>query len=430
VTAPPRNGLVRYTTRMKARQHCTPLIISNGHCSALRRVPLDQRKVDEGWLQTLLFEYPQLIPVEDIEPVFARLLPLARELPTPAGPVDLVYISPAGYITFVETKLWRNPEARRQVVAQIVDYAAAVSRWSYEDLTNAVRRAKCQSVSREESLYAAVGGQTELEEAEFIDTVARNLAAGRLLLLIAGDGIHEAVEQLAGALSKSPHLGFSLGLVEIALFTPPGDETTMIVQPRLLARTREIVRAIVEVRRGADLVDVAIVLPVPDEAGGAGVRRKLTEEVFLEKLAGTTSTQIASEFRVFLSEAESIGIEPTARDASMTLFWDEPMTGQRFTFGYVTWKNGVIETGFVRHFLERAGLDPDIGLSYLEEIARLLPGAELRERTLKRGGRPVEIWIGSRQIIFSDLLPHKKEWLEAIESAMGRIKEALSERES
>ncbi len=33
----------------------------------------------------------------------------------------------------VEAKLWRNPEARRKVIGQILDYAKELSRWNYED---------------------------------------------------------------------------------------------------------------------------------------------------------------------------------------------------------------------------------------------------------------------------------------------------------
>jgi hypothetical protein len=37
-------------------------------------------------------------------------------------------------LTLVECKLWKNPEARRQVVAQTLDCVSALSRWSYADL--------------------------------------------------------------------------------------------------------------------------------------------------------------------------------------------------------------------------------------------------------------------------------------------------------
>ncbi|MCC7020824.1 MAG: hypothetical protein IT332_13765 [Ardenticatenales bacterium] len=82
----------------------------------MARVPLGEASYNEDWLQQLLFEHPQLLPVAEIEPWFDGLLPVARELPTAAGPLDLLFINPRGYLTLVETKLWRNPTARREVV--------------------------------------------------------------------------------------------------------------------------------------------------------------------------------------------------------------------------------------------------------------------------------------------------------------------------
>ena len=54
-----------------------------------------------------------------LNPDISDSLPVVRELPTPAGPLDILYINPKGFLSLVETKLWRNPEARRSVVAQI-----------------------------------------------------------------------------------------------------------------------------------------------------------------------------------------------------------------------------------------------------------------------------------------------------------------------
>ena len=45
-----------------------------------------------------------------------------------------------GYITLVETKLWRNPDARRSVVAQIIDYAKELADWTYEKFVEAIKR--------------------------------------------------------------------------------------------------------------------------------------------------------------------------------------------------------------------------------------------------------------------------------------------------
>ena len=68
--------------------------------------------VSEGQIQEFIFDHPELLPVDEIEPFFKPLIPLCRELSTPAGPADILFINDRGLITLVECKLWKNPEAR------------------------------------------------------------------------------------------------------------------------------------------------------------------------------------------------------------------------------------------------------------------------------------------------------------------------------
>jgi len=77
--------------------------------------------------------------------------------------------------------------------------------------------------------------------------VARDLEAGRFLLLIAGDGIAEGTRRIGEYLSAQAGLAFDLGLIEIAeyRFHDPLTQTERrIVQPRLLARTNVIDRLV------------------------------------------------------------------------------------------------------------------------------------------------------------------------------------------
>jgi hypothetical protein len=91
----------------------------------------------------------------------------------------------------VEAKLWRNPEARRKVIGQILDYAKELSRWDYQDLQREISRATGRKGN---VLYDLVKDQhPTITEAEFVDDVTRTLAKGRYLLLILGDGIREGV---------------------------------------------------------------------------------------------------------------------------------------------------------------------------------------------------------------------------------------------
>ncbi len=228
-----------------------------------RAVPLHRRRLeiesggngyDEDWLQRLLFETPEILPIGEIDPAFAPATPLCRELPTAAGPIDLAYMSEEGRLSIVECKLWRNPEARRGAVSQILDYAKEISRWSYDELNDAVCRAARRS-GNTNALFDIVRAQHDtLDEATFVDDVARSLTSGRFLLIVVGDGIREGVERIADYLNQSAGIRITFGLVELAIFDmPEGSAGGVIVEPRVLAKTIEIERAVVR-RADAEVV--------------------------------------------------------------------------------------------------------------------------------------------------------------------------------
>ena len=97
----------------------------------------------------------------------------------------------------------------------------------------------------------------DLNEAVFVDATARALREGRFLLLIAGDGIREGITGMAELITRNAALGFSFGLVEVALYEF-GDQG-LVVQPRVVARTETIERTFVHLRaeRGDALQEVA-----------------------------------------------------------------------------------------------------------------------------------------------------------------------------
>lgn len=114
------------------RQFTTPLIIENDKTDSLTRIELTSKGYDEDWIQNLCFSNQNLLPIEEIETTFAGGIPICRELSVASGSVDLIYVNESGFITVGECKLWRNPEARRKVVGQILDYAKDISRWSLQ----------------------------------------------------------------------------------------------------------------------------------------------------------------------------------------------------------------------------------------------------------------------------------------------------------
>ncbi|QRM27886.1 hypothetical protein [Microvirga sp. VF16] len=206
------------------------------------RLPIgDTGGRNEAWLRDTLFSNPELLPINDIDPSFGPLLPLCRELRTEAGPLDIAYINPTGRLTLVECKLWRNPEARRKVVAQVLDYARAISRWSYSDLQRQVSMATGRQGNIPFELAKAVN--PTLVEHQFADAVVRTMRSGRFLLLIAGDGIREDIGALAELINRNAALGFSFGLVEVGLYDLGAGD--LAIQPRVTARTHVFERNVV-----------------------------------------------------------------------------------------------------------------------------------------------------------------------------------------
>lgn len=212
----------------------------------LRRVPLgsgvSSGGIDEATLQDLLFRFPQALPIATIDPSYAPAVPICRELALPAGYADALYVNHLGRLTLAEFKLWRNPQARREVIGQILDYAKDLASWSYEDLQRQVSLALGKSGN---ALYEMVRQQSpNLNEAEFVDNVTRHLRRGEFLLLIVGDGIHEGAANIVDFVQRYSGLHFNLAMVEAALYR---DEANgLIVQPRVLARTEIVQRFVVE----------------------------------------------------------------------------------------------------------------------------------------------------------------------------------------
>lgn len=199
---------------------------------------------NEAWLRDTLYAHPELLPVREIDPAFVPLIPLCKELRTKAGPLDAVFINPHGRLTLVECKLWRNPEARRKVVAQVLDYARAISRWSYSDLQRQVAAAtgKKGNIPYECSRAFA----PDLQESRFVDDTYNAMRSGRFLLLIAGDGIREDVGAIAELINRNAASGFTFGLVEVALYGL--EDGGLIFQPRTIIKTQTIERTVVLVR--------------------------------------------------------------------------------------------------------------------------------------------------------------------------------------
>jgi hypothetical protein len=221
---------------------------------ALRPVALASAGRAEAWLRDFLLAHPAVLPTAAIDAAYADPIPVCKELRTAAGRIDCLFVTRFGGLVVVECKLWRNPQARREMIGQILDYAKEIAAWGYADLQREVSIARGDRGAN--ALFDLVSRQyPDINEAEFVDSVARNLSRGRLMLLLAGDGIREGTESIVQYVGRYAGLHLTFGLVEVAGYEMP--DGRLLVQPRILARTANIERVVVRVEGpGAGLADV------------------------------------------------------------------------------------------------------------------------------------------------------------------------------
>lgn len=89
---------------------------------------------DEAWLQRYLANHPELLPLRDLEGIETIPRLIGRE---PLG-IDLLFADSRGLLTVVETKLVKNPELKRRVVAQVLEYGAALNKLDVPELCTAI----------------------------------------------------------------------------------------------------------------------------------------------------------------------------------------------------------------------------------------------------------------------------------------------------
>lgn len=403
------------------RQHNEPIVLFDGKVQRLERQDIrasTEESRNEDWLQNLIFENPQLLPLEEIEPAFLDPIPLCRELSTRVGPLDILFVNDRGMLTLVECKLLKNPEGRREVVGQILDYAQEISRWNFDDLNSAVEKQGTGIIEQVKNHLP----EDDFDEAKFIDWVTLNLKKGRFLLLIVGDGIRESVEGISEYLQEHASLNFSFALIEQAMHRLPDNMGGgLLVQPRTICRTVEIERAIVRIDGQGDRVEVLSSRPAKSRGSSSSSENKSTisEQDFYERLEKAISPEAKQGTLELLRELKNLGlkIEPSRQGMMVkTIEKDFVQTenGSPTQFNFIQ----ILHNGKV----DFKGYTGKLGAAYKNELASFNEDWKYfgdRENDFTRSVR-VE-W--NEQIELPDFLKVKEPWLELVERSLKNWRE-------
>lgn len=152
---------------------------------------------NEASLQQLIAEHPSLIPG-----VSARAV-ACREFSSGVGPADVVILDESGDLTLIECKLTTNPQIRREIVGQVLDYASRLWGTSVDQFEAAWRRASKSDVS------PLAGFDDEGEDTR--ERLAHNLELGRMRLVLAVDKVNDDLKRIVEYLN-------SITLSEVSVF--------------------------------------------------------------------------------------------------------------------------------------------------------------------------------------------------------------------
>jgi len=160
---------------------------------------------DEAQLQSFLAEYPTMIPFEDVSEEIPHPRVMLKEVGLPgSGSTDIVGVDEEGGISILECKLATNPEVKRKVIGQVLEYAAFLWRkpYGFLDEVSRARLKKPLAEAMKETLTDEL--LQEWSEGDFVQAVFDRLQSGDFRIVVAVDAINDELRQTIEYLTEGP----------------------------------------------------------------------------------------------------------------------------------------------------------------------------------------------------------------------------------
>jgi hypothetical protein len=207
-------------------------------------IPMEEADyVNEDELQRLLAEYWDLLPGDQIDPEDPRRwLFVGREIGVPGGTgesswwsLDHLFLDQDAIPTFVECKRASDSRARREVVAQMLDYAANGSAyWTAAALRELAIKKPEPGAPVNEPVGRLIGSEAVADIDAFWEKVEVNLRQGRVRLIFVLDEAPRELRRLSEFLNEQMR-DTEVLLLEIKQFKGLADQHALV--PRLIGRT-------------------------------------------------------------------------------------------------------------------------------------------------------------------------------------------------
>ena len=293
--------------------------------------PLEESRFEqEDHLQALIANHPDLLAGEQIDPAAPRrwiLISREQGIADTEGAsdrwsLDHLLIDQDAIPTLVEVKRGESRRTRREVVGQMLDYAAhAPTTWAVDDIRRSFEESS-HNADKAMSKLLDPGGEPDADA--FWERVSTNLAAKRIRLLFVADEIPERLERVVLFLNEQmPDI--QVLAVEIKRYS--GESSHQMLVPRVIGRVAEAPSRI------------------------SSTSQRMTRQTFLDRFDDPSTREAARRLLEVVDAAKGAGLSWGAnrvtirargplRKARVSIAWLHPTTGQNptlrfrdFTFG-------------------------------------------------------------------------------------------------
>jgi hypothetical protein len=172
----------------------------------------------EAHLQNILYNDPDVIPLEDVYadgesvPIKLMLKEVGLE---GSGSVDLLGVDEIGNIFIIETKLAKNPEAKREVIGQVLEYAAFLQGKEVDWLDEITKKKKQLTIAQH------FEGEPNWDRESFMQRLHDNLKSGTFKLFIVVDETNVALQK---TINRMKERGEEIYALELRYFNKNGTE--------------------------------------------------------------------------------------------------------------------------------------------------------------------------------------------------------------
>ena len=208
-------------------------------------VEMTQQEYDsEDMLQTLLATYPDLLAGNQIDELNPRKwILISREFSIPdkettqgRWSLDHLFLDQDGIPTLVEVKRSSDTRIRREVIGQMIEYAAnAVSYWAIDKI-RLHYETRCEELGLDPDQELMDNLQIELEYEDYWEKVTTNLNTGKIRMLFIADKIPFELKQIVEFLNEQMNPAEVLA-IEIKQYVGQQQKTLI---PRVFGQSSKI----------------------------------------------------------------------------------------------------------------------------------------------------------------------------------------------